>query len=187
MTPCGVIGSLQNSGIRFTENNAEGVPEVVFRSGIQNGPLKRIIFSAMPEELFSCTYSENLDVSPYLHKWDYGIGGMFGGGKVMIITCRLGASELMTNMEADYGIVPAPKYDAEQSRFYTAPDPNFTLLTVPITNQRMDFTSCVLEYMAVCVDGYSHQRFLQQGDEGPARTRSRYHRNAGYCERYHDL
>ena len=148
MTPCGVIGSLQNSGIRFTENNAEGVPEVVFLQRDTERTVEAYNLFCDAEELFSCTYSENLDVSPYLHKWDYGIGGMFGGGKVMIITCRLGASELMTNMEADYGIVPAPKYDAEQSRFYTAPDPNFTLLTVPITNQRMDFTSCVLEYMA---------------------------------------
>ena len=146
--PISGTAMLQNSGVRFTENNAEGNPEVVFLKKDAERTVAAFNLFCDAEEQFSHTYSEDLDVSPFLHIWDFSIGGMFGGGKVMLMSFRLGASELLTNMQSDYGIVPAPKFDEEQSQWCHFLDPNFSVLTIPVTNERMDFTSCVLEYMA---------------------------------------
>ena len=73
---------------------------------------------------------------------------MFGGDRILFCLSGLRTSDLLKNMKSDYGIVPLPKYDAEQSEYYSNIDSNFSWLTIPVTNQRMDFISCVLEYMA---------------------------------------
>ena len=148
-----VGGSMLASGVRYTRNNADGIPEIVFLK--ENADRTIEIYNMLCDaaelkglHLSEDSISETVDQSAYMHKWDYCRGAMFGGDRVLFCTAGLRTSDLLTNMESDYGIVPLPKYDAEQSEYYSTIDYNFSWLTIPITNQRMDFISCVLEYMA---------------------------------------
>ena len=148
-----VADGLLASGVRLTRNNSDGIPEVVFLKENADRTIEIYNMLCDVEELkgFSLdtdSISETVDQSAYMHKWDYCRGAMFGGGKVLFCNGGLRTSDLLTNMESDYGIVPLPKYDAEQSEYYSTIDPNFSWLIIPVTNQRMDFISCVLEYMA---------------------------------------
>ena len=55
-------------------------------------------------------------------------------------------------MNDDFGIVPWPKYDASQEKYYTNVDAGTNLFIVPITNSDPERTSIVLE--ALCAKGY---------------------------------
>ena len=145
--------ALQASGIRFTENNSEGIPEVVFLQKDANRTVAayNLFCDAINEKGLNLSpngLSTEADISAYLHKLDYCRGELFGGDQVLFCLSGLLTSDLLTNMESDYGIVPFPKYDAEQQEYHSTVDYGFSFMTVPVTNQRLDFTSCVLEYMA---------------------------------------
>ena len=145
--------AMQASGIRFTENNTEGIPEVVLlkKDAERTVAAYDLFCDALKEKGLNLSpdgLSSDADISAYLHKWDYCRGELFGGDQVLFCLSGLLTSDLLTNMESEYGIVPFPKYDAEQQAYHSTVDYGFSFMTVPVTNQRLDFTSCVLEYMA---------------------------------------
>ena len=145
--------SLTACGIRYTRNNADGVPELVFLQEDADRTIAayNMFCDAMEQkglDLDADSISDTVDQSAYMHKWDYCRGAMFGGDKVLFCISGLRTSDLLTNMESEYGIVPLPKYDSSQENYYSEIDTNFSWLVIPVTNQRMDFISCVLEYMA---------------------------------------
>lgn len=42
-------------------------------------------------------------------------------------------SKALRDMDADFGIIPAPKYEETQSRYYNYCNPNFYAITIPVT------------------------------------------------------
>lgn len=62
-----------------------------------------------------------------------------------------GIYELITNnMESEYGMVPRPKFDAEQERYYNQTDVNAAVYCIPATNSPDDLEriSIITEFMA---------------------------------------
>lgn len=59
-------------------------------------------------------------------------------------------------MDADYGIVPLPKYNTEQDRYYSHAMAHSSLIGVPVTNNNLEFTAVILE--AMTAEGYKTVR-----------------------------
>ena len=53
------------------------------------------------------------------------------------------------DMESDFGIVPPPKYTAEQDRYYCIVDPEAPMLAISVTAPDLDRTGLILEAMAI--------------------------------------
>lgn len=51
----------------------------------------------------------------------------------------------LRSMETDFGIIPYPKFDEEQERYYSRVS-YYNAPIVPVTNQNAEFTGALLEY-----------------------------------------
>ncbi len=51
-------------------------------------------------------------------------------------------------MQDDFGIVPMPKYDAEQEQYYSKTDQYGLLFGVPVSASNLDRVGEIMEYMA---------------------------------------
>ncbi len=85
--------------------------------------------------------------------WDggntYGVSGkMFNESRLLFHDTTLTGLPGLRNLEDDFGAVPYPKLDEDQEDYYSR-IVNFSSLTyIPVTNQKLELTSAVLEYMA---------------------------------------
>lgn len=69
----------------------------------------------------------------------------FVSGHALFFLGKLSAMETMGDMEADYGIIPMPKYDETQPGYYTQIATATQIILVPVTTGSADVTGHVLE------------------------------------------
>jgi len=55
-------------------------------------------------------------------------------------------------METDFGIIPYPKYDEEQTNYYTHLIAHGPIMTIPMTTPDLEFTGMIIE--ALAAEGY---------------------------------
>ncbi|MBO4220562.1 MAG: hypothetical protein J5933_06540 [Clostridia bacterium] len=74
----------------------------------------------------------------------------FANGGLLFLTGQLRSAETkdLRNMQDDYGLIPFPKYDKAQSRYYSYAHDQYLSFSVPITNPDPDMAAAVLEAMA---------------------------------------
>ncbi|MCL1794832.1 MAG: hypothetical protein FWG34_13300 [Oscillospiraceae bacterium] len=74
---------------------------------------------------------------------------MFDGNRAFCFWTRLRDCELLRGMDTPFGILPVPKNDEQQSRYYTSINPyTSTLLGVPASNAEMERTGMLLEALS---------------------------------------
>jgi len=80
---------------------------------------------------------------------EYGASSkMFTESRLLFENRSLNGLPGLRNLEDDFGAVPYPKLDEDQESYYSR-IVNFSSLTyIPVTNQKLELTSAVLEYMA---------------------------------------
>jgi len=83
----------------------------------------------------------------YPHKYAY-LRSEFVNGNILMFEGAIGVSAELTNMESLYGIMPMPKYDETQDRYYHNVDEYSCGWSVPITAQNIEMIDIVWEYMA---------------------------------------
>ncbi len=85
--------------------------------------------------------------------WDGGntygdVDKMFSESRLLFKYATLSGLPGLRNLEDDFGAVPFPKLDEDQDEYYSR-IVNFSSLTyIPVTNNKLELTSAVLEYMA---------------------------------------
>jgi hypothetical protein len=83
------------------------------------------------------------------------MSNLFASGVVGTTTMRLGSveTEQLASMQDEYGIIPMPKYDENQEKYYTFLHDQFTSVGVPSVlvsdKERVQMIGAVLEAMAV--------------------------------------
>ena len=83
----------------------------------------------------------------------YGVADtMFTEGRLLFKQATLGGTSSLRNMEDDFGLVPYPKLNEEQEEYYSRIVNYAGLTYIPITNQKLELTSALLEYMAYLSD-----------------------------------
>lgn len=123
-----------------TERDADGVPQLVINSEkmvniaekvyyMSKGLNYTYVVDSVPEDIFT-----NRNTLFY------------------IATLSSAINSALRSMDADYGIVPLPKYNTEQEKYYSHANAHSSLIGVPITNNDLEYTGIILE--AMVAEGY---------------------------------
>ena len=70
---------------------------------------------------------------------------MFPADQVMFWVECISWAKALREMEANFGILPAPKYDEAQSQYYSCNNGNFFGMSIPVSVSDIDRTSIILE------------------------------------------
>jgi hypothetical protein len=73
---------------------------------------------------------------------------IFNNCRALMMGGELKAADSCRDMDNTYGIVPNPKYDGTQDRYYTAITVQVPVLVVPTTNNNIDRAGVILDAMA---------------------------------------
>lgn len=77
---------------------------------------------------------------------------IFSEGNKLIMSQVLSSASVMRDMETDFGIIPMPKYDDIQDRYYTCVMENLTVLGVPTSAEPPELSGILAE--ALAAEGY---------------------------------
>ncbi|MBR6558907.1 MAG: hypothetical protein IKT70_07845 [Clostridia bacterium] len=75
---------------------------------------------------------------------------LFSDGKALFVPAELLYAETTEyrNMQDDYGVLPTPKYDEKQDKYYTYVHDQYSIFMIPITVRDQVMSGAVLEAMA---------------------------------------
>ena len=76
---------------------------------------------------------------------------MFPGNQALFWHELMNWSKILREMEADFGIIPTPKFDEEQEHYYSRVF-NATMMAIPVTVSDVERTGIILE--ALCAESY---------------------------------
>jgi len=76
----------------------------------------------------------------------------FAANELMFTTLRIMACDILRDMDADYGIIPVPKWDEAQDEYYTFVHDQYSVFGIPKSAPNPDQVSAVLE--ALAADNY---------------------------------
>lgn len=126
------------SGVKFVTKNNEDLPEITFMSD------KTISIWDKYTSLFYDTatcYSWSRNGKPGTEAYK-----MFIDNRALFYFNEFHAVETLRQMETDFGILPIPKYDEAQSRYYHCINPHVAMMiSVPIYNSNLDLTGYVMD------------------------------------------
>lgn len=92
----------------------------------------------------------------YLYQFDGDwtvLNSHFREGRALFITATVNAAiGDFRDMNEDFGIIPLPKYDENQDRYYTPVDGGHDVLCVPVTVKDVERTGIITE--ALCAESY---------------------------------
>ncbi|MBQ4573910.1 MAG: hypothetical protein IJA85_01810 [Clostridia bacterium] len=130
------------SGEHYVKNDSDGVPCLAFDNERSYSVCDAII------KLMN-------DEKHYFTPTGKDIADVFAANKCLFMVDRLKRTELLRNMQSDYGVLPVPKYDNSQDGYSNIVSiHNATLLTIPKTNARLEMTAIILEALA-CESRYT--------------------------------
>ncbi|MBQ4290668.1 MAG: hypothetical protein II719_05685 [Clostridia bacterium] len=73
---------------------------------------------------------------------------IFLEGRSLFCQHFITSTDVFREMEDDFGIVPNPKYDSDQDRYYQRVDPGSGMFSIPVTTPSVEKTGAVAEYMS---------------------------------------
>ena len=80
------------------------------------------------------------------------IFNMFANDQALFVWGRFYNCDSFRAMESDYGILPYPKWDAEQAGYYTTSQDSFSMFCIPVTCRNTDAVGAAIE--ALCAESY---------------------------------
>ena len=126
-------------GLRTTEKDADDIPVIAESMGGEKAHW-------LLETLVSFFNTND----GWLENTDYANSdGMFKEGRALFCTNEfLYAAVKIRDVDIEYGIVPLPKYSAEQEEYYTVMSFPYSLYGVPVDARDPDMSSAVMECLA---------------------------------------
>ena len=142
----GIIGQLDfstaafnGSGARFAQKDSDDLPYDSFYTERNVAVCQKILEIMYNEELFF-----NCHLEP-----DVGPNEMFANNQGLFKWIRLEDVTYLREFDTDFGIIPTPKYNAEQENYYsTVSVHNSGLITVPSNHNNLDKVGIVLEALS---------------------------------------
>ncbi len=103
------------------------------------------------EKFFNFTDSE----CAYIHQSDdsSAINKAFRDGRVMFRDITIMAMNSYRDMNDDFGVIPWPKFDEDQEKYYSNVDASCSLIGVPVTAEDPEMISIILE--ALCAESHT--------------------------------
>ena len=140
------------AGVRFSETDSDGIPQIVFNSEKTVGLIEK--FVTLMNDRNSVTYATQY--SGFGNVFTEVFIPMFMENRGLFYNNQLLVAMQLRNMEADFGILPSPKYDEAQENYITGANNSWiSFILVPVTNSQLDMTGHVLDCM-----GYYGQQIV---------------------------
>ncbi len=144
-----ILYFLVGSGIRATENDEEGIPQISFFNDKTQTIMDKVAV-VFKDDTCTIEYSncaKGADYSQYRHLFEY-CRTLFAAGHFLFVQNGCYETIQFNDMEDDYGIAPNPKYDENQKEYYHRTDPFNTQMAIPATNVDLENTGMILEWMS---------------------------------------
>ncbi len=77
---------------------------------------------------------------------------IFTSNRALFMSGYLGNSNILRSMDADFGIIPYPKYDEEQEAYYTTAHNSVSMMCFPVTVRDEEMSAIITE--ALCAESY---------------------------------
>lgn len=129
--------------ISICSRDADGVPYFSIDQEKMNAALDMLI-----EAAYETQYVYNTEGYGNDSEQD-DITEMFAKDVIMFTTLRILHADSLRNMESDYGILPLPKFNEEQSEYYTYVHDQYSIVGIPVSVKQPEMASAVLEALAV--------------------------------------
>ncbi|MCL2813065.1 MAG: hypothetical protein FWD23_00540 [Oscillospiraceae bacterium] len=129
-----------------TRRNAEGYPELAL-----NNEKSAQITSKMYDYFYNTPGWSVMNVVQRDDKmwWDYVRSEMFPENRAVFATFVLADTLLCKSMEADFGLLPMPKWDEKQDKYYTMLDGHGPLMAIPTTSaDNTEMIGTIMEVLA---------------------------------------
>ena len=135
------------TGVPLTKRDADNIPQVVANSEKMIDVVKSLYKVAF--ETSGILYDNSLE----------SVGTematkQFKEDRSLFCFGQLQTAEYLRDMETDYGVIPTPKYDAEQEQYYSYMFEVMRYMALPYNCQKTDAVCAMLEEMAF--EGYHH-------------------------------
>ncbi|MCL2816276.1 MAG: extracellular solute-binding protein [Oscillospiraceae bacterium] len=129
----------------IVRKNSDGVPELAM-----NTP-KMV---EMVDKMYDFFYvNENTyAVSEYIEDSGVNIENMFIENRTLFMNGILNSNDVLRAMNSDYGILPYPKWNREQTAYYTSSHNSFSLFCIPATCGKTEAVGAAME--ALCAESY---------------------------------
>ena len=131
--------------VKVTEKGEDGFPEIVLNNERTIEVIDNLIsyildsgFVYMPTDFSEAAEDTELQ--------------MFSDGFGVFLTANLGDAETLRAMNDDFGILPYPKYDSNQTNYHSTSHDNLSLFEVPIDAPDPEMTAIITE--AMCAESY---------------------------------
>jgi len=153
---CGELSGINNmllaAGLRFTEHNEEGIPELVYNNEKTISFFEKVI----PFLNNKSVVTTSGQYSGYGNVFVEVFVPMFADNRVLFYNNQLLVAMNLRDMEADFGILPSPKFDENQEEYIGGTNNSWiSFIVVPVTNGALDMTGIVLDAM-----GYYSQQYV---------------------------
>lgn len=136
---------------KVTKTGADGLPELTLNTERMATIVEKVydvLYSG--NQTFICTDSYN---SSKGISHDIAVATMFSEGKSLFAALRIYVIDNLRSMEANFGIIPFPKYDEAQDTYYTHVDGHAPLMGLPKTLTDTTRTGVIIE----CLNAESYR------------------------------
>jgi len=145
---CGTLGNtllynVMAAGIRLTENDDEGMP--VFTMGDERS-VDRIAAAVDILRKEKILYCPNFGMNTGTDG-DQSIFRVFSENRALFMSHGIGSANRLRSMANDFGVLPAPKFDASQENYYNMSDAG-KYLVIPKTAPDTARTGFILEALS---------------------------------------
>lgn len=133
-------------GLRATTNDATGYPELTLMSDKTVDVYEKLKEIYSDRNFVYDLTSSSMDPHGYAHRFDYA-RYLFTQDLALF---HLAPSDIIyqfADMEHEFGIVPAPKYDGAQDRYYSLFSYAEVLFALPSVNKNLERTANIIEDM----------------------------------------
>ena len=138
-------------GQKVTKTSVNGLPELALnteRMVTIVEKVDRVLHDGHNTFTVTDAYTKSLNTTH-----DLGVANMFSGGKSLFAALRLYVIDNLRSMEANFGIIPFPKYDEAQEGYYTHVDGHAPLMGIPATVEDTERTGVTIE----CLNAESYR------------------------------
>ena len=140
---------LSGFGVQLTSRGNDNYP-VLLQPDDRMIRSMEIITELMNDKEHTISYAEiskGQDTSAFPHIYAYG-RSKFVSDQILFFEGGISAADELRNMESPNGIIPMPKLDEEQDRYYNLVDEYATAWVIPSSSAKTEMTDILLEYMA---------------------------------------
>ncbi|MCQ2432752.1 MAG: hypothetical protein MJ175_09140 [Clostridia bacterium] len=133
-------------GQKVTTTDKDGIPQLTLNTERMVSIVEKVdalLHDGHQTYVVNDNYTAKLNISH-----DHAVASMFDQGKTLFAALRIYVIDELRNMQANFGIIPFPKYDEAQEAYYTHVDGHAPLICIPKTITDAERTGVVLEALS---------------------------------------